>query len=445
MCIIIRFFNVSLRIISRNYCNFSIKKKLKKPKEVVTTNNLTVSGNSQICNSVARNDTTNIISSQEKEKSSTNLSKVQTGIENSINFTNQAVVKSNDIDKKPHSSKHKDRHIESGNVGQQAESNTITVNNSSVGKISVVPTAQLMAQKPTKSHALNLMDLTNSSLSITPVNDYSKLTGRTIETKKDVVSITACPESVSHSKTNELSQTGHHSVYNKDISYPSTQTQHTNYSNINQTLPHSKSQPLKHKFLHENADAICDKRLDEKDVDVNKIDKKEKKRERSVEIKHKSHDAKKKKKESKITEQQLGPINQDAVPMPQQTSLSKEEQEQRQNEETIAATNFLSQIINDDISPRGIEKRKDNVMTDDNVGNLIQPTEQEKDVQMVMRSLKELQELQEMKYCPSKSAVGGAIQKANKSRTQYITYQEEYQPLYLKKGDKIRSKEEAQW
>lgn len=401
---------------------------------MVTANNVITSTNTQICNIVAKNEATNAnnISSQENEKTNTNISKVQIIGENSTNFASQTATKSNDIniDKKQHINKYKDKHTEN-NVGQQQESAAVSINNFTVGKISVVPTAQLMAQKPTKSHAekFNFMDLTNSSLSITRV-DYDKLTAKLNEAIiEDRVSITACPEPVSHSKTNEISQAGHHSAYRQDTSY-------------------SSAQALKHRFLQENADAKCDKRLDDKDVDAmaNKTDKREKKRERCVEIKHKSsHDQKKRKKDHKMIEQQIGP-NQDVVPMPQQTTLSKEEQEQRQNEETIAATNFLSQIINDDSSPRGLtDKRKDSFITDDTLGNTVQPTEQEKDVQMVMRSLKELQELQEMKFSPNNSPVGGTIQKPGKSNAQYVTYQEDYQRLYLKKEDKIRSKEEAQW
>jgi len=398
---------------------------------VTNANNIVVSGNTQVCNSVARNDTiVNNVSSQESEKINANLSKIHISHENSINFASQA--KSNDIsiDKKQQSSKHKEKYAES-NASQPENA---TVNNSTVGKISLVPTAQLMAQKPVKSHVekFNLMDLTSSSLSITPVNDYHKQPVKTSEAKKDVVSITACPESISHSKTNEISQTGHHSVYRQDAS------------------SYSSMQTLKHRFLQENTDAKCEKRLDDKDdAIINKIDKKDRKRERCAEVKHKSsHDAKKRKKDDrKMIEQQLGPIIQDGVPIPQQPTLSKEEQEQIQNEETIAATNFLSQMINDDPLPRGLtDKRKDGFITDDTLGNMTQPTEQEKDVQMVMRSLKELQELQEMKYSPNNSPIGSAIQKPGKSNTNtYISYQEEYQRLYLKKDDKMRSKDESQW
>lgn len=404
---------------------------MKKQKETTSANNVIVSGNTQVCNSVTRNDnTTNVnnVLSQERERVPTNVSKTS-GENSMVNFTSQALARSNDTstDKKQvHIIKHKDKHVENSGGQQQQES---AVNNSAVGKISVVPTAQLMAQKPAKIpvEKFNLMELTNSSLSITPVNDYHKVSGKTTETKKDVVSITACSETISHSKTNEIPQVGHHSAYRQDTSYSSGQT-------------------MKHRYLHENSDVKGEKRLDDKDVDVvNKTDKKEKRREKCIDMKHKSsHEAKKKKRDSKTIDQQIGPISQDVVPMPQQTTLSKEEQEQIQNEETIAATNFLSQIItNDDASPRGTtDKRKDAFIADD---TLVQTTEQEKNVQMVMKSLKELQELQERKYSPSHSPVGGAIQKPGKSNAQYITFPEEYQRMYVKKEDKLRSKEDSQW
>lgn len=416
-----------------------IKKKLKKPKEMSSNvaNNV-APGNTQVCNSVARNDTTtsNNIPSQESEKINANVTKTpHVSVENSTSFPQ--IKSSNDIsaDKKQQIGKHKEKHAE--NNASQPES--AMVNNSAVGKISVVPTAQLMAQKPVKSHVekFNLMDLTNSSLSITPVNDYHKQSAKASEAgKKDVVSITACSEPIGHPKTNEITQTtGHHSVYRQDAPYSMQSMKH-------------------HRFLQENTDVKCEKRLDEKD---DKHDKKDKRRDRCAEPKHHKsssssssfHEAKKRKKDDrKMMEQQPpGPITQDGVPMPQQPTLSKEEQEQIQNEETIAATNFLSRMINDDPSPRGLtDKRKDGFMTDDALGNMTQqPTEQEKDVQMVMRSLKELQELQEMKYSPNNSPLGSAIQKPGKSSTQYVSYQEEYQRLYLKKDDKMRSKDEPQW
>ncbi|KAI4486172.1 hypothetical protein M0802_012515 [Mischocyttarus mexicanus] len=351
--------------------------------------------------------------------------------------------------------KNKDNGGGGGNTGTTQFVDVVAsniVSNSTVGKISVVPTAQLMAQKPAKSHLdkFNLMDLANSSLSITPVNDYHKIPGKTNEIKKDVVSITAYPEpSNILSNANDVQQSGHVTVHRQqETSYQTTQ--HSNYSLANQTSPHSKPVSLKHRILQDNTEIKNDKRLDDKDVEItNKTDKREKKRDRCMDGKHKSQDAKKRRKDPKLLEQvgSQQPIHSEIVSLPQQISLSKEEQEQRQIEETVAATNYLSQIINDDTSTRAItDKRKDGgYVIDESIGSMV-PTEQEKDVQMVMRSLKELQELQEMNCSPSHSPVNACgIQKPNKSSIQYVTYQEEYQRLYLKKEDKLRPKEEAQW
>ncbi|KAG7198429.1 hypothetical protein KM043_005815 [Ampulex compressa] len=430
-----------------------IKKKQKKLKDIAG-NSLVSSGNA-ISNSAARVDTANMNNalSQEKEKSLINASKAPCIGENSISLVNQGTTKSSDVslDKKQHGAKQKEKNKETNNAAQQHEGSTVSVNHSSVGKISVVPTAQLMAQKPAKSHMekFNLIELTNSSLSITPVNDFHKSAGKANETKKDVVSITAYPETTSiHSSANEVPQSGHHSVHRQETSYACTQSQHSGFPAAGQPSAHPKAVSLKHRLLHDSVETKGEKRSEEKEPEVaGKTEKKDKRRERGIDGKSKTHEIKKRKKDAKVPEQQIGPVNPEVVPMPQQPSLSKEEQEQRQNEETIAATNFLSQIINDDASVRGVaDKRKDSALVvEENIGGLIQPTEQEKDVQMVMRSLKELQELQEMKYSPSHSPVGGSIQKPNKSNAQYITYQEEYQRLYLKKDDKLRPKEEAQW
>lgn len=411
-----------------------IKKKPKKLKDIASGNTIGSSGNT-VANSAAKVDSSNTNNVPPQDREKTSASKVQNITENSTNL------------------KHKDKNKDVCNTVQHHENSTVpTTTNSTVGKISVVPTAQLMAQKPVKSHMdkFNLMDLTNSSLSITPVNDFHKSSVKVSENKKDVVSITAYSETSNIlPSANEVPQSGHHSVHRQETSYSSTQSQHSNYPTSSQTSSHSKPVSLKHRLLHENTETKSEKRLDDKDNETaNKTEKREKKRERGTEIKHKSHDVKKRKKEPKVTEQQAGPMNPEVVPVQQQSLLSKEEQEQRQNEETIAATNYLSQIINDDVSTRTTtEKRKDGggLVTEETASSLVQPTEQEKDVQMVMRSLKELQELQEMKYSPSHSPVGSSIQKPNKSNAQYVTYQEEYQRLYLKKDDKLRSKEEQQW
>ncbi|XP_017766357.1 PREDICTED: ubinuclein-1 [Eufriesea mexicana] len=431
------------------------KKKTKKPKEV-GNGNTTSSSENAIYNS-ARVELSNISAVSSQEKALTNASKILNATENSTNYVKQGTTKSSDnIEKKQHSIKNKDKNKDTNNSGQYHENSAS--NNSTVGKISVVPTAQLMAQKPVKSHVekLNLMDLVNSSLSITPVNDFHKVSTKMSENKKDVVSITAYSETSNVlPNTNEVPQTGHHSVHRQEASYSCTQSQHSNYSTSNQTSSLSKAVSLKHRLLHENTDVKSDKRLEDKDIDLtNKTEKREKKRERCADGKHKSHDVKKKKKDQKVLDKQLGYVNSDVVPIQQQQqqqqpqlSLTKEEQEQRQNEETIAATNYLSQIFNDDVSSRVIsDKRKDTgLILDEPVGNAVQPTEQEKDVQMVMRSLKELQELQEMKYSPSNSPISSNLQKPNKSNTQCATYQDEYSRLYLKKDVKLKSKEDSQW
>ncbi|XP_015171124.1 PREDICTED: yemanuclein-alpha isoform X2 [Polistes dominula] len=466
----------------------TIKRKAKKLKDVVSTNSVSSSANT-ICNSstgrleatssnnnnnnvaatsasasTSTSTTTSTSAIQEMEKTppTSVAAKVATVNENSLNVTNIGTLKSNDnnAEKKQISSKNKEKNKDNGgnNTGAAAAAQfdvaSNIVSNSTVGKISVVPTAQLMAQKPTKSHLdkFNLMDLANSSLSITPVNDYHKIPAKTNEVKKDVVSITAYPEpSNIISNANEVPQSGHVNVHRQETSYPTTQ--HSNYSLANQTSPHSKPVvSLKHRILQDNAEIKNDKRLEDKDVEItNKTEKRDnKRRERCMENKHKSQDTKKRRKDPKLLEQ-VGPpppsIHSEIVSLPQQTSLSKEEQEQRQIEETVAATTYLSQIINDDTSARTItDKRKDGgYVTDESIGSMVS-TEQEKDVQMVMRSLKELQELQEMNCSPSHSPVNACgIQKPNKSSVQYVTYQEEYQRLYLKKEDKLRPKEEAQW
>ncbi|CAK9825945.1 UBN1 [Anthophora retusa] len=430
------------------------KKKAKKLKEV--GNGSTANSESAIYNS-ARTETPSISATSSQEKVLASASKIQNVSENSSSYVKQGTTKSSDsIEKKQHSIKSKDK-IKDSSLGQHHENLAIASSNSTVGKISVVPTAQLMAQKPVKSHVekINLMDLGNSSLSITPVNDFHKSSTKMNENKKDVVSITAYSETANVlPNTNEVPQSGHHSVHRQEASYSCTQSQHSNYSTSNQASSHSKPVSLKHRLLHENTDTKNDKRLEDKDIDLlSKTEKRDKKRERCVDVKHKSHDVKKRKKDQKVLDKQLGHVNSDVVPIqqqPQQQSqppLSKEEQEQRQNEETIAATNYLSQIFNDDASPRGMsDKRKDaGLILEEPIGNMVQPTEQEKDVQMVMRSLKELQELQEMKYSPNNSPVSSNMQKPNKSNTQCATYQDEYSRLYLKKDVKLKSKEDSQW
>ncbi|XP_076641470.1 yemanuclein isoform X2 [Halictus rubicundus] len=439
------------------------KKKQKKAKDVGNGTSTGASVN-LVYNSVGKVEpaSLNSVVSQDKEKLSATVSKGQNAAESSGNYVKSGATKSNEnAEKKQQNVKHKEKSKDVLNsLSQQHEVlSSIAANNSAVGKISVVPTSQLMAMKPSKCHVekINLLDLGNSSLSITPISDFHKSSTKANENKKDVVSITAYPETSNVlPNANEVPQSGHHSIHRQqqqEASYSCSQPQHSNYPALNQTSSsHSKPVSLKHRLLHENAETKNEKKPEEKDVVdvINKTEKRDKRRERGVEVKHKSNDVKKRKKEAKAAEKQIGHASTDVVvPMQQQQpSLSKEEQEQRQNEETIAATNYLSQIINDDAPARTVsDKRKDgSLLLDEPVSNTVQPTEQEKDVQMVMRSLKELQELQEMKYSPSNSPVTTAtMQKPNKLNAQCTSYQDDYSRLYIKKDAKIKSKEDAQW
>ncbi|XP_012270052.1 ubinuclein-2 [Orussus abietinus] len=439
------------------------KKKSKRPKEIPASNssNANATGNAGYTSNVRLdppNSSNSAAPTQEREKTPTSLFKTMSSSENPLNFviTSQAATSNDHGSERKHSSKHKDRSRESPMTSSgQYENANVGSSSQPLAKISVVPTSQLMAQK---SKALpdkfNPMDLTSSSLSITPVNDYQKST-KTSEAKKDVVSITAYSESsTNHSSgVNDvtISQTGHHSSRQQE-SFPSGQLQHSSSYSVPNRTSVCKPVPLKHRILQETMDPKTERRTEEKEYDSHKTEKRDKRRDRYPDGKHKSHDSKKRKKDLKLdsVQVQMIPVKQD-VPVAAQPPLSKEEQEQRQIEETMAATNFLSQIINDDHNPsRPVsEKRKEPSLMEDAGGAVIQTTEQENDVQMVMRSLKELQELQElqeMKYSPSHSPVGVG-QKPNKSNVHYVGYQEDYQRLYHKKDDKLRlpKKEDAQW
>ncbi|XP_066593846.1 ubinuclein-1 isoform X2 [Prorops nasuta] len=421
------------------------KKKPKKPKEALSSNDQAPSGNS-MQNCTVRLESSTAIEKDKVFKSSKNGSTVGETIGNSSAVE---VIKIHDgNEKKQQVSKSKETRIKESYTSQhekqqqQESAQQASANNSSVGKISLVPTSQLMAQKP-KDHVdkFNLMDLTSSSLSITRVSDCHKIS-KIPEPKKDVVSITPYSESLHiSSKKNEIASSGH-LQHRQDLSSYSTSSSYP----LSEDKATHKQVSLKHR-LPQEADSIVERRNDDKDID--KQEKRDKKKDRAGENKSKLQDIKKRKKDHKERLEQTGgggSSSEGIVPIPQSVpSLSKEEQEQRQIEETVAATNFLSQIINDDSSARHIsDKRKDGeAIIDDNIG-LMQATEQEKDVQMVMRSVKELQELQEMMYSPSSSPIGG-IQKPNKSASQYLSYQDDYQRLYIKKEDNARSKDESHW
>lgn len=315
-----------------------------------------------------------------------------------------------------------------------------------------------MAPK-SKSDKFNPMDLTSSSLSITPVNEHYQKTVKTLDSKdtkreivQDTISITPCAEGTAETATSQPPQ----SVHVSQQSFVSV-TQIPGVAQVQKPLP------LKHRILQDSLDtkedksSVCGEKYASETRD--KTERKEKKEKREVKesSRHKSssHDSKKKKKEHKVHHSHESESTKpDSVPsIP--SSLSKEEQEQIQIEETVAATNFLSQIINDDVPPArsATEKRKDSSasLLDEITGNMIvpPPTEQENDVQMVMRSLKELQELQEMKYSPSHSPVS-VIQKPSKSSSasiQYNHYSDDYQQLYHVKEEKLRvpKKEDSPW
>lgn len=379
-------------------------------------------------NTPSTNTNINNLNQQERSKTPTNL-KSSSSLDN-INYTSPSsqAVKSSEIttsavtavpaEKKQtnNSSKYKDK-IREGSTPSSHLDNSVPA---PIAKISVVPTSQLMAQKP-KAHSdkFNPLNLTSSTVSITPVNDYQKA-NKLDEVKKDVVSIT-----------------------------PFSDTAKVGFLTSNNSG--SKSLPLKHRILNDNAD----KRIDDRGiiaaaVVVNTADSKDKKTDHWIEDKYKSSgDIKKRRKEiitmdlpqqsSSITKHEVSSILQP------KSGLSQEEID-RQIEETEAATNFLSQIINEE-SPRSTSesKRKEPSLIDDGLvyASTFPPSEQDKDVQMVMRSLKELQELQENKYSPSHSP----FQKS-KSSHQYAGFTSDYhQHYHNKKDDKLSKipKDEPHW
>ncbi|XP_046477089.1 ubinuclein-1 isoform X1 [Neodiprion pinetum] len=346
------------------------------------------------------------------------------------------VAQSSQSDKKSCSKSSKDAKRETPATSQYSSTSCTTTNVANVAKISVVPTAQLMPPK-SKLDKFNPMDLTSSSLSITPVNDYHK-SGKTSETKElkkerqlDTISITPCPDSA----TDDGAAT-----------VPLSVSYHSSAST--QAAPQSKPLPLKHRILHESLDTKEEKASGDKETtDTLKTERKEKREKRGSENRHRSHESKKAKKEQKTYEVSEA-LKLDPVPL--MSLLSKEEQEQRQIEETVAATNFLSQIYNNDDAPRTVtEKRKQATnLLDEATGNVIAPpSEQENDVQMVMQSLKELEELQQIHSPVS------VIQKPSKSsaNVQYGNYpddyQEDHQHLFIKKEEKVRTpkKEDTHW
>ncbi|KAG8039671.1 hypothetical protein G9C98_000400 [Cotesia typhae] len=406
------------------------KRKLKKSKDNVQANNAQIITNnctSRLENTPSTNTNINNLNQQERSKTPTNL-KSSSSLDN-INYTSPSsqAVKSSEIttsavtavpaEKKQIniSSKYKDK-IREGSTPSSHLDDSVPA---PIAKISVVPTSQLMAQKP-KAHSdkFNPLNLTSSTISITPVNDYQKA-NKLDEVKKDVVSITPFSDT-------------------PKVAF---------FTSINSG---SKSLPLKHRILNDNADKRIDDRGIIAAVVLNTADSKDKKSDYWIEDKYKSSgDIKKRRKEiitMDLPQQSSSITNHEVSSILQPKSGLSQEEIDRQIEETEAATNFLSQIINEE-SPRSTteSKRKEPSLIDDGLvyASTFPPSEQDKDVQMVMRSLKELQELQENKYSPSHSP----FQKS-KSSHQYTGFASDYhQHYHNKKDDKLSKipKDEPHW
>ena len=365
-------------------CDFSPKKKQKKSKHLGLSSNAVVIASGSVINAPKTDPVVNNVSILELDKgiSSSSSYKVNSS-ENSLNLKISVQnTKSNDSssEKKHSTFKHKEKSNSSLSLSPVLENATL-MNNVPIGKISVVPTALLMAPKPsTLNHVekFNPMDLTSTSISITPVNDYPKPSViKSTEIKKDIVSITPSLNE------NIIPQ----SIF---LSKPEIPNSITNQN------PVMVSMPIR--ILQEAAiDTNSERKLDDNDLDLFK----EKKRDYYFDGRHKSHESKKRRKENKSDHEQKMDINSGIL-------WSNEEQEQKQFDETEAATNYLSQIINDD-SP---EKQKDSTGLDDSRAST--PTnDQDKEVEKVLLSLQQLQE--EMKNSPSHSPIGSSGSKSIKN------------------------------
>lgn len=216
-------------------------------------------------------------------------------------------------------------------------------------------------------------------LSITPVNDFQKVAVKS-EVKKDVVSITPYNEPV---PVNE----GH---------FVST----------------SRFEPMDLKNHSDDKDPL----------ELLKAEKrKQKKRERYMDNRHKPH-------ENKIrSESETKDVY--AASNSHMPQLSKEEQEQRQIEETMAATNVLSQLINSCPVQTTIDDPTDQNM------------DAEKEVQEVHNVMKSLKELEKLRSSPSHSPM-----RAPQNSGIYLgSYQDDYH-RYFQKDDKMRShKKDGHW
>ncbi|XP_051162087.1 ubinuclein-1 isoform X2 [Leptopilina boulardi] len=378
--------------------NVSPKKKQKKSKDSSVPSNSIVIASGSVNNtskseSIVNNTTSH---SLDKGKTISNSYKVN-ATENSLNLT---ITKSNDSynEKKQSSSKHKEKNNSSHHQAENATPNV------PIGKITVVPTAQLLA-KPSSNNIekFNPMDLTgNSSLSITPVDYQKPIVTKTNEIKKDTVSIIPFTESTTtHNETNISQQQNYHSrqqeINNQNSVMVSMPIRVLQDASIETTTTTPTTPSHSHKFYI--------------DHDMDYFNKNEKKQDRYYDGRHKSHETKKRKRESKSDKEKI-------------------EQEQKQIEETVAATNYLSQFINDD-SP----EKKEPINTDDLLGSTPANDQATDDIQMVMRSIQQLQE--ELNNSPN-SSVGSSASKSIKNDIQYS--------LYSKNDNNYRiPKEDRQW
>lgn len=318
----------------------------------------------------------------DKGKQISNSYKVNS-TENSLNLT---ITKSGDScnEKRQSSSKHKEKNS-SLSISQQAENATPNV---PIGKITVVPTAQLLAKPSNNVEKFNPMDLTsNSSLSITPVDYQKPSVTKSVEVKKDTVSIIPFTETTPHNESN-ISQSHYH-----------PRQEITNQNSVMVSMPIRVLQEA-------SIDTTLNRKVDDHEIDY--FNKGEKKKERYCDGRNKSHESRKRKRE-------------------------REDQEKKQIEETVAATNYLSQIINDD-SP----EKKEPINIDDILGST-PASDQEKDVQMVMRSIQQLQEV--LNNSPTNPSVGSSASKSIKNDLQFASM-----GLYNKNDNNYRiSKEDNQW
>lgn len=383
-------------------CDFSPKKKQKKSKDIIIASGSV--NNTPKFDPVPNNVSMLGLDKGKSPSSSYTVNSSENSLTLKISVQN---AKSSDSSNEK---KHKEKSNSSLSSSPLLE-NTTLMNNVPIGKISVVPTSQLMAPKPsTLNHVekFNPMDLTSTSISITPVNDYTKpLVIKSTEIKKDIVSITPSLGETS------LPQ----SLFLPRQEVPSA------IANQNSVMV---SMPIR--VLQEAAiDTNNETKVDD-DLELFKGEKKRDQRDRYFDDRPKSHESKKRRKEGKSDHEQKIVLN-SGVPW------SNDEQEPKQFDETEAATNFLSQIINDDPP----EKQKDSIGLDDPLAST-PVNDQEKEVEMVLRSLQQLQE--EMKNSPAHSPVGSSGSKSIKNDLQFTSFG----GLYGKNDDKIRiSKEDGPW